>query len=163
MLALLRGVYLAGRVDVIGVQNDAQVMILPTVAALADAAAARTAIPTVDHHYFEERTEGVSSRGSCPFKTDEEGKGEYPLLSLSEYSAPGACGKARVVLQHCEVDMGGGDPLKAHKRAQPRAVLRESEISSLIVTSLATVLMFRTVAKPSIFGSFNFDRPMPSG
>ena len=27
--------------------------------------------------------------GSCPFKTDEEGKGEYALLSLSEYSAPG--------------------------------------------------------------------------
>ena len=42
------------------------------------------------------------------FRTDEEGKGEYSLLSLSEYSAPGACGKARVVPQHRGVDAGTG-------------------------------------------------------
>ena len=40
------------------------------------------------------------------FRTDEEG--EFALLSLSEYSAPGACGKARVVPQHRRVDAGTG-------------------------------------------------------
>jgi hypothetical protein len=48
------------------------------------------------------------SGGGCPSTADEEGKGEYPLLSLSEYSAPGACGKARVVLQHRGVDARTG-------------------------------------------------------
>jgi vancomycin aglycone glucosyltransferase len=32
---------------------------------------------------------------------DEEGKESVRSLPLSEYSAPGACGKARIVLQHC--------------------------------------------------------------
>gem|GEM_PF-6678611 len=42
----------------------------------------------------DERT--AASRGGCPSAADDRGKGSQ-LLSALRYSAPGACGKTRVV------------------------------------------------------------------